>query len=89
MPWGGTVASAVGDKVITDTTSTGMGYLEAQFRQLHSAFAAQRAAWTAHQLEQHLFGSLPTELSASARIADSPEFRQVAALVRELRSLLL
>ncbi len=84
---GGTVMTAVGDKVLTEGASTSAGYLEARFRQLHEQFTKQRAEWLAHELEIHLFGNLPSELAASSQIAQSPEFQRVEKLVDELNSL--
>ncbi len=84
---GGTVVTAVGDKVITEGASSGAGYLEARFRQLHATFAQQRAAWMAHQLESQLFGSLPHELSESSQVSQSAEFKQMRSLTDELTKL--
>lgn len=83
---GGTVVTAVGDKVITEGASTSMGYLEAKFRQLHASFAEARATWLAQQLQAHLFGSLPAELERSANIQTSTEFQTVQTLLIELQS---
>ena len=85
---GGTVVTAVGDKVITEGASTSAGYLESKFRRLHTQFAQQRAEWLASELERHLFGNLPEELARAAKIGDAPEFKQVEKLVNELRHLL-
>ncbi|WP_417848997.1 GTPase [Thalassoglobus sp.] len=82
---GGTVMTAVGDKVLTEGASTSAGYLEARFRQLHSQFTKQRAGWLAQELEKHLFGTLPNELAASSQISQCPEFQRVDQLVEELR----
>ena len=85
---GGTVATTVGDKVITEGASTGAGYLEAQFRKLHTRFAQQRAGWMASQLETHLFQSLPSELTAAAEIGSREEVRNVQRAADELRTLI-
>lgn len=84
---GGTVITAVGDKVITDGASSGVGYLEARFRQLHALFTRQRAEWLAAELEKHLFGTLPSELQNSSEVAQSPEYQRVDDLIAELRPL--
>lgn len=85
---GGTVVTAVGDKLLTDTASTSAGYLEARFRQLHATFAQQRTAWMARQLEEHLLQSLPRELAQGADVVRSPEFQQVRRLAEELEQML-
>ncbi|WP_437201629.1 hypothetical protein [Planctomicrobium sp. SH664] len=85
---GGTVVTAVGDKVLTDTASTGAGYVEARFRQLHESFAQQRANWMAWQLEKHLFENLPQELSEASGLTRHAAFREVRTLVNQLRSAL-
>lgn len=85
---GGTVVTAVGDKVITSGAATSVGYLEARFRQLHAAFARQRAAWMAGQLEKHLLGDLTKEFSASSRLINGEEFRRVRQSVDQLRKIL-
>jgi thioesterase domain-containing protein len=82
---GGTVATAVGDKALTEGASTGMGYLEARFRRLHVRFAGQRVEWMAKQLEEHLFGTLPEELRNSSLIAESAPYRDLQRVVQELQ----
>lgn len=84
---GGTVVTAVGDKVLTEGASTGVGYLEARFRQLHAQFSQLRASWLASELEKHLFGTLPNELAANSQISQTPEFQRVEQLITELRPL--
>lgn len=84
---GGTVVTAVGDKVLTEGASAGAGYLEVRFRQLHAQFTKQRATWLATELETHLFGNLPNELATSSHVAQAPEFRRVEQLIIELRPL--
>lgn len=82
---GGTVMTVVGDKFLSEGTSSGMAYLEARFRRLHVLFARQRTEWLAKQLEEHLFGGLPAELSDAAGISEGVEFEQVQGVLRELR----
>ena len=83
---GGTVVTTVGDKVITDSASSGAGYLEAKMRNLHTAFAKQRADWMAEELDKHLLVNLPQELSEAARLASGPEFLRVKNLAMELEN---
>lgn len=85
---GGTVVTAVGDKLLTDTAGTGAGYLEVKFRQLHAAFVQRRTAWMAKQLEGQLLGNLPDDLRASADVVHSAEFQQVRQLTEAFRDLL-
>lgn len=85
---GGTVVTAVGDKVLTEGASSSAGYLEARFRQLHTQFAKQRAEWLATELEKHLFGSLPGDLARASQIAQQSEYQRVAQLTAELKQLL-
>ena len=84
---GGTVVTAVGDKVLTEGASTSAGYLEARFRQLHTQFTKRRAEWLAAELDKHLFGNLPSDLAARSEIAKSAEYQRVEQLVAELRPL--
>lgn len=84
---GGTVVTAVGDKVLSEGASTSSGYLEASFRQLHASFAQQRANWLAENLEQHLLGTLSHDLTAASNIAAMSEFQRVRTIVNELREL--
>ena len=84
---GGTVLTTVGDKVLSEGAATSTGYLEARFRQLHTAFAQQRAHWLTTQLTTVL-GELPVELAAAARIPDSPEFTAVAEQTAALDALI-
>ncbi|SFI44643.1 GTPase domain-containing protein [Planctomicrobium piriforme] len=82
---GGTVVTAVGDKVITEGASSSAGYLEARFRQLHTTFAQQRAEWMSHQLNRLLLRDLPGELVRAAEVRNSPEYQSVRKLVQELQ----
>lgn len=82
---GGTVVTAVGDKVLSEGASTSAGYLESRFRQLHGQFAKQRAQWLATELEKHLFGTLPQDLTEASEITRSPQYQRVEQLVTELR----
>ena len=84
---GATVLTTVGDKVIAEGASTGAGYLEAQFRQLHSAFAQSRADWLAHEL-QIVLGTLPHELAQAAAIPKSSAYREVTQQLSQLRKLI-
>jgi hypothetical protein len=81
---GGTVAAAVGETAISGTTASSVGYLEARFRKLHVAFTAQRAAWLATLLKDHLLGALPEQLRAAAAIGDGPEIRALRAALRDV-----
>lgn len=85
---GGTVATAVGDKLLSEGASTGAGYLEARFRQLFPAFARQRAAWLAGQLDQNFFGTLPESLQTAASIPETPAYHSIESLLGDLRSAL-
>lgn len=82
---GGTVVTAVGDKVLSDTAATGSGYLEAKFRQLHTSFTRDRAAWMAQQLQTHLFGDLPAQLTAYSTITEHAAYRHLQTIVNQLR----
>lgn len=83
---GATVLTTVGDKVISEGASTGAGYLEAQFRQLHAGFAQRRAEWLASEL-QVILGSLPQDLARAATLPESAEYRNVSQQITELRRL--
>ena len=81
---GGTVAAAVGETAISGTTASSVGYLEARFRKLHVAFTAERAAWLATLLKDHLLGALPEELRAAAAIGDGPELCAARTALKEV-----
>jgi hypothetical protein len=85
---GGTIAAAVGDVVISEGASTGVGYLEAKFRKLHAAFAGQRATWLAGLLNTHLLGTLPDEIHRAASLPESEAVRDVRSCVEQLRNML-
>jgi len=82
---GGTVVTAVGDKVISDAAAGSTGYLEARFRQLHAAFARKRADWMVEQLDRYLLGEFTGELVQAAAISQSPDFQAVSRLTGELQ----
>ncbi|MEZ5940463.1 MAG: GTPase [Planctomycetaceae bacterium] len=84
---GATVLTTVGDKVISDGASTSVGYIEAQFRRLHTAFAQRRADWLAHEL-QIVMDSLPQELAAAAQLPSQSEFGNVSSQLHDLQSLI-
>ena len=81
---GGTVAAAAGETAISGTAATGAGYLEAKLRKLHVAFTAQRAAWLAGLLKEHLLGDLPEEMQHAAEIAQGPEANRVRELLQQV-----
>jgi hypothetical protein len=83
---GGTMAAAVGEKVLSEGAAQSVGYLEARFRRLHAAFTARRAAWLAGMLQQHVLGDLPDQLSRAAALSKSSQFEGVERLIAELRS---
>jgi hypothetical protein len=85
---GGTIAAAIGDAVISEGASTGVGYLEAKFRRLHAAFAGKRAAWLADLLNTHLLGTLPDEIRQAASLPASDAARDVRSCVEQVRNLL-
>lgn len=85
---GGTVVTAVGDKVIGDAAAGGAGYLEARFRQLHAAFARRRADWMASQLDRLLLGDFNHQLVQSAGLPRSREYLEVSRTIRTLQKLL-
>ena len=82
---GGTMAAAVGEKMISAGAAQSVGYLEARFRRLHAAYTARRAAWLASMLQQHVLCGLPEELARSAGLPRSAAFERVQKLHRELR----
>ena len=81
---GGTIVAAVGETAISGTASSGSGYLEAKFRNLHTAFAARRAGWLAEMLERHLLGALPEELRTAAAVPETASFQQAEESLRLL-----
>lgn len=83
---GGTVAAAVGETAISNTASSGAGYLEAKFRDLHTEFTRRRADWLAEMLKQHLLGDLPDQLQRAASIPDSAAFHDAISAIEELES---
>lgn len=85
---GGTVATAVGDKVITEAASSGAGYVEAKIRQFHTMFAKLRAEWIASQLDQHLLGAFSRDVRQAAEIPSSEEFHAISQAVNELRQVI-
>jgi hypothetical protein len=76
---GGTVAAAVGETVLSSGAGTSIGYFEAKFRRLQTAFTARRAAWLAEILQKHLLGSMPRDLQDAAIVVDRGEFRELEA----------
>jgi hypothetical protein len=84
---GGTGAVVVGETALSGTAG-GLRLLEARFRQLQSAFMAERVAWFAKFLGENVLGRLPEELHAAAAVVESPEYRETAAALAELAGLL-
>jgi len=74
---GGTMAAAVGDTVVSEGTSSTVGWLEARFRRLHAAFTARRAAWLADILKEHVLGTMPEEIHAAATLPQSEAYIKV------------
>ena len=85
---GGTVAAAVGETAISSSASSSLGYIEAKFRKLHSAFIAKRASWLGSMLKTHLLGDLPEELQRAACITESNSYRAVQKIVEQLEDVI-
>jgi len=81
---GGTVAAAVGETVLSAGTGTSVGYFEARFRRLETAFTRKRAAWLAGLLQQALLGTIPQELEAAASVTSGPAFKELEAAISDL-----
>jgi hypothetical protein len=82
---GGTVAAAVGDQAISGTASSSLGYIEAKFRKLHTAFTGRRVQWLLEQLKTHLWGELLEELAEGATATTSKLYLEVQSILTELR----
>ncbi len=80
----GTAVATVGDAAALH----GAGYLQAKFHRLQSAFLTRRAAWLAERLQQHVLGTLATDLQAAAAVGQSPEFRAIETQARDWATLL-
>lgn len=85
----GTVTAAVGETAIAKSASSGIGYLEARFRQMHEAFIERRAAWLAEQIRIHLLGDLVGELREAAQIPLSQSYQETQNVLDELKLLKL
>ncbi len=70
----GTVTAAVGETAISSGASTGVGYLEAWFHQLHRSFVESRKNWMLDQLQQHLWDTLLEDLQIAAEVPQSKEY---------------
>ncbi|HET6425729.1 MAG TPA: hypothetical protein VFG20_18710, partial [Planctomycetaceae bacterium] len=84
----GTAVATVGESAISQTASSGTGYLQAKFHRLQSAFLSRRANWLAERLQQHVLGTLATDLQAAAAVGQSPQFRALLEQSREWTKLL-
>lgn len=84
----GTAVATVGESAISQTASSGAGYLQAKFHRLQSAFLTRRAAWLAERLQQHVLGTLATDLQTAAAVGQSPEFRAIETQAREWTAIL-
>ncbi|MDP1798127.1 MAG: GTPase [Planctomycetaceae bacterium] len=84
----GTAVATVGESAISQTASSGAGYLQAKFHRLQSAFLTRRAAWLAERLQQHVLGTLATDLQTAAAVGQSSEFRAIEAQARDWAALL-
>jgi hypothetical protein len=79
----GTVAATVGETAISTTASSGVGYVQAKFHRLQTAFTARRAQWLAERLERALLGALATDLQAAAQVSRSAAFQDIASILRD------
>jgi len=70
----GTVTAAVGETALSSGASTGVGYLEAWFHQLHRSFVESRKKWMLDQLQQHLWDTLLEDLQRAAETPQSKEY---------------
>ncbi len=83
----GTVTAAVGETAISSGASTGAGYLEAWFYQLHRSFVESRKNWMLDQLQQHLWGSLLEDLQNAAAIPQSDQFIDLKNKLEQLKQM--
>ncbi len=70
----GTVTAVIGETAISSGASTGVGYLEAWFHQLHRSFVESRKNWMLDQLQQHLWDTLLEDLQTAAEVPQSKEY---------------
>lgn len=81
---GGTVAAAVGDQAISGTAASGLGYIEAKFRKLHTTFTERRIQWLLEQMRTHLWGGLLDDLTTGSTVTQSSEYQAVKTLLTQL-----
>lgn len=81
---GGAAATTVGETAVSNTTATGMGYLEAKFRRFHAVFAQQRTEWLASAVRKHLLKTLPEELKSAVDLPESEHYQLVQSSLAEL-----
>ena len=80
---------AGGGEALVSSTSEGVRQAAGRlFIRLQSRYARQRAAWLAHWLEQELLGDVLADLHRGAEVAQSPEFREVQAIIPALQAYL-
>jgi len=84
---GGTVAALVGDAALSETASTGTGYLEAWFRGLHREFIARRVRWLLETIQTHLCGELFEVLSDGAILDKHPDLEIIRTFCGQLEEL--
>lgn len=84
----GTAATAAGDTIFSRAAGSLGAAIFTRLRAIPAKFAQRRAAWLAGHLKDHLLGTLPEELRAASRLPESEAFREVEAVVGELRRVL-
>jgi hypothetical protein len=77
-------ATTVAGEAAVGATAGMLGQAKASLLRLHEKFRQRREAWLLDLLRQHFLGDLLTELESGALVAESTEYRDVMAIVKEL-----
>lgn len=79
----GAAVATAGETAVSTTASTSVGYVQAKFHRLQTAFTTRRARWLAAQLESGLLGALAADLQTAACVDRSAAFQETAAILKE------
>ncbi|MDA1016495.1 MAG: 50S ribosome-binding GTPase [Planctomycetota bacterium] len=82
---GGAAVAVAGDAAVSGAAGQGLGFLQAKFQRLRSAFMTMRVNWLVGRLKSDLLGKLPDEFRLAGDVPESQPFLEVKRLLESLR----
>lgn len=83
---GGAAAAVAGDAAVSGAAGSSLGFLQAKFQRLRSAFVTVRVNWLVERLKSELLGAIPDEFRAAGAVPESTSFSTVSTCIGDLKN---